>query len=45
MSPDMMLKAAIGLGAAATVFLGYCFYFDRQRRKDPDYKKKVKASK
>ncbi|CAH4037472.1 mitochondrial import receptor subunit TOM20 homolog [Pieris brassicae] len=29
-------------GIAGTLFLGYCVYFDQQRRKDPLYKKKLK---
>lgn len=29
-------------GAAAAAFLGYCFYFDRQRRSHPDFKKKLR---
>ena len=31
------------LGLAGSLFLGYCVYFDRKRRQDPDYKKKVLA--
>lgn len=41
----MMLKAALGLAAGATLFLGYCYYFDAKRRKDPYYKQKVRESK
>ncbi len=33
-------KAAL-VGVAA--FLGYCVYFDRKRRSDPDYRSKVLA--
>jgi import receptor subunit TOM20 len=33
------LCAAAGLGAA---FLGYCVYFDRQRRSAPDFKAKLR---
>ncbi|XP_054284743.1 mitochondrial import receptor subunit TOM20 homolog B-like [Macrosteles quadrilineatus] len=38
------LKAALGLaaGASATLFIGYCIYFDRKRRSDPNFKKKLK---
>ena len=28
----------------SSIFIGYCIYFDRKRRADPDYKKKVLAS-
>lgn len=40
-------KTAIGIaaGVAGTLFLGYCIYFDNKRRKDPDYKKKVRERK
>eukprot|EP00731_Ephydatia_muelleri_P028012 Em0019g885a len=27
----------------SSLFIGYCVYFDRKRRSDPDYKKKVLA--
>ncbi|XP_065919943.1 mitochondrial import receptor subunit TOM20 homolog [Dysidea avara] len=30
-------------GVCSALFLGYCVYFDRKRRNDPDYKKKVIA--
>ncbi|KAI8433529.1 hypothetical protein MSG28_015557 [Choristoneura fumiferana] len=29
----------IAVGIAGTLFLGYCVYFDQQRRKDPLFKK------
>lgn len=37
-------RAALGIavGVAGTLFLGYCIYFDQQRRKDPDFKKKLR---
>lgn len=35
-----MIVVAISLGVLG---LGYCIYLDRQRRQDPEYKKKVKA--
>lgn len=40
----MMSKTAIGIaaGICGTIFLGYCIYFDRQRRSDPNFKKKLK---
>ena len=41
----MQLTSAIGLGVAATAVIGYCIYFDRKRRSDPDYRKKVKERK
>lgn len=31
--------------AGAVAFVGYCLYFDRKRRSDPNYKKKVIQSK
>jgi len=27
---------------AGLVFIGYCFYFDRKRRSDPDFKRKLR---
>lgn len=40
-------RTALGLaaGIAGTLFLGYCVYFDQQRRKDPLYKKKLRERK
>ncbi|KAL5290703.1 TOMM20 family protein [Megaselia abdita] len=36
-------KTTIGLAAGvAGLFLGYCIYFDKKRRSDPEYKKKVR---
>ncbi|EDS31058.1 mitochondrial import receptor subunit tom20 [Culex quinquefasciatus] len=37
-------KTTIGIaaGVAGTLFLGYCIYFDHKRRKDPDFKKKLR---
>ncbi|CAH0718508.1 unnamed protein product, partial [Brenthis ino] len=32
----------IAVGLAGTLFLGYCVYFDQQRRKDPLFKKKLR---
>lgn len=37
--------AVCAAGLAGSLFLGYCIYFDKKRRSDPDYKKKVLASK
>ncbi|XP_044730456.1 mitochondrial import receptor subunit TOM20 homolog [Chrysoperla carnea] len=36
-------KTAIGIaaGVCGTIFLGYCIYFDKQRRSQPDFKKKL----
>lgn len=28
--------------AGAAAIVGYCIYFDRKRRSDPDYKKKIR---
>ncbi|KAG4073955.1 hypothetical protein HA402_014160 [Bradysia odoriphaga] len=33
---------SIAAGVAGTLFLGYCIYFDKKRRSDPDYKKKIR---
>ncbi|CAG9862183.1 unnamed protein product [Phyllotreta striolata] len=37
-------KAVIGIcaGVSATIFLGYCIYFDKQRHNDPDFKRKLR---
>lgn len=35
----------IAAGVAGTLFLGYCIYFDKKRRSDPEYKKKVRERK
>jgi len=37
-------KAALGIAAGifGTIFVGYCVYFDRQRRSDPDFKHKLR---
>lgn len=35
----------IAAGVAGTIILGYCIYFDQKRRKDPEYKKRVRESK
>ncbi|XP_001963605.2 mitochondrial import receptor subunit TOM20 homolog B [Drosophila ananassae] len=31
----------LGLGLGALMFLGYCVYFDRKRRSDPNYRRLV----
>lgn len=39
----MISKAAVGIAVGiAGIFVGYCFYFDRKRRSDPDFKKKLR---
>lgn len=40
----MVSKAAIGIaaGICGTLFIGYCIYFDRRRRNDPNFKKKLR---
>ncbi|CAH0393569.1 unnamed protein product [Bemisia tabaci] len=40
----MVSKTALGIaaGICGTVFIGYCLYFDSQRRKDPNFKKKLR---
>ena len=36
---------AAGCGAVCgALFIGYCVYFDKKRRNDPDYRKKVMES-
>lgn len=35
----------IAAGIAGTIFLSYCIYFDKKRRSDPEYKKKVRERK
>lgn len=37
-------KAALGIaaGVCGTLVLGYCLYFDKQRRSDPNFKKKLR---
>ena len=42
----MNMKVLMMCGAAVCggIFLGYCVYFDKKRRSDPEYKKKVMAS-
>lgn len=41
---SMEISKTIGIaaGVAGTLFLGYCIYFDHKRRKDPDFKKKLR---
>ena len=41
---SMRFVALCAAGFAGSLFLGYCVYFDKKRRSDPDYKKKVLAS-
>ena len=43
---SMNMKVLMMCGAAVCggIFLGYCVYFDKKRRSDPEYKKKVMAS-
>merc|ERR1712142_678080 len=38
----MMSRSALSLAAAGIVFIGYCFYFDRRRRSDPEFKQKLR---
>ena len=39
----MLNKSTIGLvaGVCGGLFIGYCIYFDKKRRSDPNYKKNV----
>ena len=43
----LLTKTSISLlaGVAGTLFLGYCIYFDRKRRSDPEFRKKLRESK
>jgi len=40
-------RTVLGLcaGVSATLFIGYCIYFDKKRHDDPDFKKKLRESK
>ena len=39
----MNSKYIIGIvGAVGTAFIGYCIYFDRKRRSDPNFKEKLR---
>ncbi len=41
----MNSKYVVGiLGAVGTAFIGYCIYFDRKRRSDPNFKEKLRES-
>jgi import receptor subunit TOM20 len=35
-------NAVFAAGICGAVFVGYCVYFDRKRRSDPDFKRKLK---
>ncbi|XP_076463550.1 mitochondrial import receptor subunit TOM20 homolog [Babylonia areolata] len=37
-----MSKTALVAAGAGLCFLGYCIYFDRKRRSDPEFKKKLR---
>lgn len=34
--------SAIAAGVGAALFVGYCIYFDRKRRSDPNFKNKLR---
>lgn len=38
-------KVGIVAAVCGSVMIGYCIYFDRKRRMDPDFKKKLRESK
>ncbi|BES89295.1 Mitochondrial import receptor subunit tom20 [Nesidiocoris tenuis] len=40
----MVSRTALGIAAGifGTLFVGYCVYFDRQRRSDPNFRKKLR---
>uniref|UniRef100_A0A3B3IK38 Translocase of outer mitochondrial membrane 20 n=1 Tax=Oryzias latipes TaxID=8090 RepID=A0A3B3IK38_ORYLA len=35
-------KSAVVAGVCGAVFVAYCFYFDRKRRSDPQFKQKLR---
>lgn len=43
----MISNSLIGVaaGVCGTLFLGYCIYFDRKRRSDPNFKKLLRERK
>lgn len=43
----MVSKTALGIaaGICGSILVGYCIYFDKQRRSDPDYKRKIRERK
>lgn len=38
----MLSKAGWSIAAAGLCFIGYCIYFDRKRRSDPNFKEKLR---
>ncbi|XP_033150417.1 mitochondrial import receptor subunit TOM20 homolog [Drosophila busckii] len=40
--PSTSILAALTAGTAGALFVGYCIYYDRKRRADPEYKRKVR---
>ena len=42
---DISRNAVLAIaGLCGTAFIGYCIYFDKKRRSDPDFKKKLRES-
>ena len=41
----MIMKTPVGIAFGLVGFIGYCIYFDRKRRADPDFKKKLRERK
>uniref|UniRef100_A0AAY4D0N9 Translocase of outer mitochondrial membrane 20 n=1 Tax=Denticeps clupeoides TaxID=299321 RepID=A0AAY4D0N9_9TELE len=35
-------SSAIAAGVCGALFIGYCIYFDRKRRSDPDFKRRLR---
>lgn len=35
-------SSAIAAGVCGALFVGYCIYFDRKRRSDPNFKTKLR---
>ena len=44
-SVAMISKTTLGMAAGLVGVIGYCIYFDRKRRSDPNFKQKLKDSK
>lgn len=38
-------KLGIAAAVCGSMVIGYCIYFDRKRRTDPEFKKKLRESK
>lgn len=47
MMSSLMSRTSLSViaGVAGTLFVSYCIYFDKKRRSDPEYRKKLRESK